>query len=118
MSIFFSQIKEAIEKGQHVCKLISMFLIDNTYFCVCSDLFSLIKPFFYFVPRKNIEELQSGNQGIRLNLSCALKNILAAYYNIIITYERYPLDIALNISLQIPLLISLLLVQNYRQVFS
>ena len=30
----------------------------------------------------------------------ALKDILAAYYSIIITYERYPLDIVLNISLQ------------------
>ena len=48
----------------------------------------------------------------------ALKNILSAYYNIIITYERYPLDTVLNISLQNSLLASLLLLPSYRQGFS
>ena len=48
----------------------------------------------------------------------ALKNIVAAYYNNIIAYERYPLDIVFNISLQNSLLASLLLLPSYRQGFS
>ena len=44
----------------------------------------------------------------------ALKNILAVYYNNIITYERYRLDIVLNISLQNSHSASRLPLPNYR----
>ena len=51
-------------------------------------------------------------------LKYTLKNILAAYCNIIINYERYCLDIVFNISLQNSLMASLLLWSSYRHGFS
>ena len=45
-----------------------------------------------------------------------LKKVVAAYYNIILTYEIYWLDIVLNVTLQKSLLAELLL-PNYRQGF-
>ena len=46
----------------------------------------------------------------------SIKKVLAAYYNIIITYESYWLDIVLNVTLQKSFLAELLL-PNYRQGF-
>ena len=63
---------------------------------------------FFFFSAKKIEQLQNDNHNIELTLMYTPEKITAVYYNIIITYERYWLDIALNVSLHNSILAALL----------
>ena len=122
MSILFSYIMEAIEKEPHVCKLISIFVIYLNEIIPTSTFVGLYfrgSFFFLFFEQRKWNSYKTAVKALDETLIYALKNILTAYYNlIIITYERYFLDIVLNISLQNSLLASLLLLPSYRQSFS
>ena len=65
-----------------------------------------------------IEQLQSGNQDIRLNSHIYTEQDHSFNYTIIITHEKCWLDVALKISLQNSLLTTLLLLPNFRQGLS
>ena len=83
MSIFLIYLKEIIPTSTFA----RLFFVDKTIFLI---FFEKRKLNSYKTPIKALDALKA----------YALKNILVAYYSIIITHERYQLDIVLNISLQ------------------
>ena len=100
MNILFCLIKEALKKEQHVYKLISIFLIYLNEIIPTSTFAGLIfldkTIFLIFFEQRKFNSFKTTIKALDYTLTYELKNILAAYYNIIITYERYRLDIALN----------------------